>query len=104
MVEHTLWTEHESLVQGYYAIADCATVDCARLHDKRYYCTTEKKKNTTVRTVPRGVRGSGVPVRSSADTVEGFGEVIDQRPETPSVPSICGGPSGRRSEVQARGE
>ena len=57
----------------------------------------------TVRAVPRGVRGSGVPVRSSADTVEGFGEVIDQRPETPSVPSICGGPSGRRSEVQAQG-
>ena len=31
---------------------------------------------TSVRTVPRGVRGSGVPVRSSADTGEGFGEVI----------------------------
>ena len=30
----------------------------------------------TVRAVPRGVRGSGVPVRSSADTGEGFGEVI----------------------------
>ena len=29
-----------------------------------------------VKTVPRGVRGSGVPVRSSADTGEGFGEVI----------------------------
>ena len=41
----------------------------------------------SVRAVPRGVRGSGVPVRSSADTVEGFGEVIDQCPETPLVPS-----------------
>ena len=30
----------------------------------------------TVKAVPRGVRGSGVPVRSSADTGEGFGEVI----------------------------
>ena len=43
----------------------------------------------TVRTVPHGVRGSGVPVRSSADTGEGFGEVIDQHPETPSMPSTC---------------
>ena len=58
----------------------------------------------TVRTVPRGVRGPGVPVQSSADTGEGFGEVINQRLKTPSVPSICGGPSGRRSKVQARGE
>ena len=47
-----------------------------------------------VRAVPHGVRGSGVPVRSSADTDESFGEVINQHPETPSVPSICGGPSG----------
>ena len=47
MVEHTLWTVHESLVQGYCATADCATVDCARLRDKRYYCTTGKEKNTT---------------------------------------------------------
>ena len=47
MVEHTLRTVHESLVQGYCATADCATGDCARLCDKRYYCTTEKKKNTT---------------------------------------------------------
>ena len=46
MVEHTLWTVHESLVQGYCATADCATVDCARLRDKRYYCTTGKEKNT----------------------------------------------------------
>ena len=58
----------------------------------------------TVRTVPRGVRGSGILVRSSADTGEGFGEVINQCPETPSVPSICGGPSGQRSKVQAQGE
>ena len=68
------------------------------------YTVANRVITGNVRTVPRGVRGSGVPVRSSADTVEGFGEVIDQRPETPSVPSICGGPSGRRSEVQARGE
>ena len=47
MVEHTLRTVHESLVQGYCATADCATVDCARLRDKRYYCTTGKEKNTT---------------------------------------------------------
>ena len=47
MVEHTLWTVHESLVQGYCATADCATGDCARLRDKRYYCTTGKEKNTT---------------------------------------------------------
>ena len=47
MVEHTLRTVHESLVQGYCATADCATEDCARLRDKRYYCTTGKEKNTT---------------------------------------------------------
>ena len=47
MVEHTLRTVHESLVQGYCATADCATGDCARLRDKRYYCTTGKEKNTT---------------------------------------------------------
>ena len=47
MVEHTLWTVHESLVQGYCATADCAAGDCARLRDKRYYCTTGKEKNTT---------------------------------------------------------
>ena len=47
MVEHTLRTVHESLVQGYCATVDCATVDCARLRDKRYYCTTGKEKNTT---------------------------------------------------------
>ena len=58
----------------------------------------------TVRTVLRGVRSSGVPVRSTADTDEGFGEVINQRPETPSVPSICRGPSGWDSEVQAQRE
>ena len=34
---------------------------------------------------------------------EGFGEVIDQHLETPSVPSTCRGPSRRRSEVQAQG-
>ena len=43
----------------------------------------------TVKTVPHRVRGSGVPVQSSADTDEGFGEVIDQCSETPSVPSTC---------------
>ena len=47
MVEHTLQTVHESLVQGYCATADCATGDCARLRDTRYYCTTEKEKNIT---------------------------------------------------------
>ena len=47
MVEHMLWTVHESLVQGYCATADCVTGDCARLCDKRYYCTLEKEKNTT---------------------------------------------------------
>ena len=47
MVEHTLRTVHESLVQGYCATADCATGDCARLRGKRYYCTTGKEKNTT---------------------------------------------------------
>ena len=47
MVEHTLRTVHESLVQGYCATADCATGDCARLRDTRYYCTTGKEKNTT---------------------------------------------------------
>ena len=47
MVEHTLRTVHESLVQGYCATADCATGDCARLRDKRYYCITGKEKNTT---------------------------------------------------------
>ena len=47
MVEHTLRTVHESLVQGYCATADCATGDCVRLRDKRYYCTTGKEKNTT---------------------------------------------------------
>ena len=47
MVEHTLRTVHESLVQGYCATADCATGDYARLHGKRYYCTTGKEKNTT---------------------------------------------------------
>ena len=47
MVEHTLWTVHESLGQGYCATADCATVDCVRLRNKRYYCTTGKEKNTT---------------------------------------------------------
>ena len=55
MVEHTLWTVHESLVQGYCATADCATGDCARLRDKRYYCTTEKEKNTTSYARNRGV-------------------------------------------------
>ena len=35
----------------------------------------------TVKTVPHRVRGSEVPVQSSADTDEGFGEVIDQHPE-----------------------
>ena len=48
MVEHTLRTVHESLVQGYCATADCATGYCARLHDKRYYCTLGKEKNTTI--------------------------------------------------------
>ena len=48
MVEHTLRTVHESLVQGYCATADCATGDCARLRDKRYYCTLGKEKNTTI--------------------------------------------------------
>ena len=47
MVEHTLQTVHESLVQGYCATVDSATGDCARLHDKRYYCTLGKEKNTT---------------------------------------------------------
>ena len=47
MVEHTLRTVHESLVQGYCATVDCVTGDCARLRDKRYYCTTGKEKNTT---------------------------------------------------------
>ena len=47
MVEHTLWTVHESLIQGYCATMDCATGDCVRLHDKRYYCTPGKEKNTT---------------------------------------------------------
>ena len=45
MVEHLLQTVHESLVQGYCATADCVTGDCARLCDKRYYCTTGKEKN-----------------------------------------------------------
>ena len=54
-----------------------------------------------VRTVPRGVRCSGVPVRSSADTDEGFSEVIDQRPETPSVPSTCR--RTERTEIQSLG-
>ena len=56
-----------------------------------------------VRTVPRGVRGSRVPVRSSADTGEGFGKVINQRPETPSVPSICRGPSGGDLKFRPKG-
>ena len=47
MVEHTLWTVHESLIQGYCTTADCATGDCARLCKERYYCTTGKEKNTT---------------------------------------------------------
>ena len=57
MVEHMLWTVHESLVQGYCATADCATVDCARLRDKRYYCTTGKEKNTTsyARNIPQRI-------------------------------------------------
>ena len=42
MVKHILWTVLDLLIQGY-----CATGDCARLHDERYYCTTEKVKNTT---------------------------------------------------------
>ena len=58
----------------------------------------------TVKTVLHGVRGSGVPVQSSADMGEDFGEVINQRPETPLVPSICRGPSRQGSEVQAQGE
>ena len=47
MVEHTLQTVHDSLIQGYCATADCATGDCVRLHGKRYYCTLGKEKNTT---------------------------------------------------------
>ena len=47
MVEHTLWTMHDSLIQGYCATADCATGDCARLCGKGYYCTPGKEKNTT---------------------------------------------------------
>ena len=47
MVEHTLWTMLDLLIQGYCAITDCATEDCARLHNERYYCMTGKEKNTT---------------------------------------------------------
>ena len=47
MVEHTLRTVHELLVQGYCATVDCATGDCARLRSERYYCILEKEKNTT---------------------------------------------------------
>ena len=47
MVEHMLWTVLDLLIQGYCATVDCATGDCARLGSKRYYCITEKEKNTT---------------------------------------------------------
>ena len=47
MVEYTLQTVCDSLVQEYCAIVDCATGDYARLCDERYYCTTGKEKNTT---------------------------------------------------------
>ena len=60
MVEHTLRTVHESLVQGYCATvdcatADCATVDCARLHDKRYYCITGKGRILPATSITIGV-------------------------------------------------
>ena len=42
MVEHMLQTVLDSLIQGY-----CATGDCARLRNERYYCITKKEKNTT---------------------------------------------------------
>ena len=47
MVEHMLRAVHESLIQGYCTTADCATGDCAKLHDEGYYCTPEKEKNST---------------------------------------------------------
>ena len=43
----------------------------------------------TVKSVPCGVRDSGVLIRSSVDMGEGLGEVIDQCPETLLVPSTC---------------
>ena len=51
--------------------------------------------------MPRGVWGSGFPDWSSAHTGEGFGEVIDQHPETPSVPSTCR--RTKRTEIQSPG-
>ena len=47
MVEHMLWTVLDLLIEEYCTTMDCATVDCARLRNKRYYCTTGKEKNTT---------------------------------------------------------
>ena len=47
MIEHTLWTVLNLLIQKYCATADCVTGDCARLCSKRYYCISEKEKNTT---------------------------------------------------------
>ena len=47
MVEHTLWTVFDLLIQGYCATVDCVTGDYARLCNKRYYCTIGKEKNTT---------------------------------------------------------
>ena len=47
MIEHTLQTVLNLLIQEYCATADCATEDCARLCNERYYCTLGKEKNTT---------------------------------------------------------
>ena len=73
MVEHTLQTVHDSLIQGYCATADCATGDCARLLG---LCCTEF-----------GVLEFRSEVQQTQ--VKGFSEVIDQHPGTPSVPSTC---------------
>ena len=47
MIKYTLWTVLDLLIQGYCATMDCVIGDCARLCNKRYYCTTGKEKNTT---------------------------------------------------------
>ena len=58
-------------------------------------------RKQSVEAVPRGVWGSRVPVRSSADMGESFSEVIDQHPETPSVLSTC--KRTKRMEIQSPG-
>ena len=44
MVEHTLQTVLDLLIQGYYATADCVTANCARLQMRDTIVHQERKR------------------------------------------------------------